>query len=236
MRKLIASEFLTLDGVMQGPGLADEDPSGGFRDGGWQLQRPDPAIGDFVTEGLAATGGLLLGRVTYEIFAGYWPFAPADNPLADVMNALPKFVVSTTLQEPLSWANSSLIAGDVPAAVARLKEDSGKDLRVIRKRYARADPHQARSRRRIPADGLPSGAGQREAPLPGRNSKDSAAAGREHHIGHRGGHSDLYADRQGRRRPITTRIGTTSTSTAKGLQRKTQLDVGAWRELAFMAL
>ena len=131
MRKLIVSEFLTLDGVMQGPGSADEDPSGGFRDGGWQLQRPDPVIGDFVTEGLAATGGLLLGRVTYEIFAGYWPFAPADNTLAEVMNALPKFVVSTTLQEPLAWANSTLIAGDVPAAIARLKEESGNDLRVI---------------------------------------------------------------------------------------------------------
>ncbi len=69
--------------------------------------------------------------MTYEIFAGYWPSAPADNPLAGIINALPKYVVSTTLREPLSWTNSTLIADDVPARIARLKEEDGQDLQVI---------------------------------------------------------------------------------------------------------
>lgn len=68
--------------------------------------------------------------MTYEIFAGYWPNAP-DDPMAETMNSLPKYVVSTTLQEPLEWTNSHLIKGDVAKEVARLKEEPGKDLRVI---------------------------------------------------------------------------------------------------------
>ncbi len=131
MRKLIVSEFLSLDGVMQSPEYPDEDPSGGFEHGGWQQPYYDEVFGGFVTQGLETTGGLLLGRVTYEIFAGYWPSAPADNPLAGIINALPKYVVSTTLREPLSWANSTLIADDVPTRIARLKEEDGQDLRVI---------------------------------------------------------------------------------------------------------
>ena len=131
MRKLIVGEFLSLDGVMQAPGGPDEDPSGGFEHGGWQQQYSDEAFGRFVTKGLETTGGLLLGRVTYEIFAGYWPSAPPDNPLAGIINALPKYVVSTTLREPLSWTNSTLIADDVPARIAQLKEEDGQDLRVI---------------------------------------------------------------------------------------------------------
>jgi dihydrofolate reductase len=131
MRKLIVSEFLSLDGVMQSPGGPDEDPSGGFEHGGWQQQYFDEVFGRFVTKGLETTGGLLLGRVTYEIFARYWPSAPADNPLAGIINALPKYVVSTTLREPLSWTKSTLIADAVPARIARLKEEDGRDLRVI---------------------------------------------------------------------------------------------------------
>jgi dihydrofolate reductase len=131
MRKVIVSEFLTLDGVMQAPGLPDEDRSGGFEHGGWQVALMDDEAGAAVTEGLEATGGLLLGRVTYEIFAGFWPNAPADEPLAGTINSLPKYVVSTTLREPLPWNNSHLISGDVAREIAGLKEQSGEDLRVI---------------------------------------------------------------------------------------------------------
>ncbi len=131
MRRLIVSEFLSLDGVMQAPGGQDEDRTGGFEHGGWQQQYSDEVFGGFITQEFERTGGLLLGRVTYDIFAGYWPSAPADNPLAATMNALPKYVVSTTLREPLSWTNSALIADDVRLRVARLKEEDGQDLRVI---------------------------------------------------------------------------------------------------------
>ena len=131
MRKVIVSEFLTLDGVTQAPGLPDEDRSGGFVHGGWQVPLMDEEAGSAITEGLAATGGLLLGRVTYGIFAGYWPNAPADEPLAQTINSLPKYVVSTTLREPLPWNNSHLIKGDVAKEVNKLKQEPGKDLRVI---------------------------------------------------------------------------------------------------------
>jgi len=131
MRKVIVSEFLTLDGVMQAPGLPDEDRSGGFEHGGWQMPLMDEEAGSVITEGLAATGGLLLWRVTYEIFSGFWPNAPADDLLAQTINSLPKYVVSTTLRQPLEWNNSHLINGDVPNEVAKLKEEPGKDLQVI---------------------------------------------------------------------------------------------------------
>jgi dihydrofolate reductase len=131
MRNVIVSEFLTLDGVMQAPGGAEEDPSGGFQHGGWQMPYFDDAAGAAVGETMDATGGLLLGRRTYEIFAAYWPTAPADDPFAAVLNSLPKYVASTTLEEPLAWNNSRLIKGDLAGAVAKLKEEPGKDLQVI---------------------------------------------------------------------------------------------------------
>jgi dihydrofolate reductase len=131
MRKLVVSEFLTLDGVMQAPGLPDEDRSGGFQHGGWWIQYSDDIAGKAITEALAATSGLLLGRRTYEVFAGYWPSAPADDPLASTINSLPKYVVSTTLEEPLGWSNSQLIKGDVAEEVAKLKQEPGEELQVI---------------------------------------------------------------------------------------------------------
>ena len=91
----------------------------------------DDAAGDAVSKGFEAAGGLLLGRTTYEIFAPYWPNQPADAPFAAQMNEMPKYVASTTLEEPLEWNNSSLLKGDVAEAVARLKEQPGKDLMVI---------------------------------------------------------------------------------------------------------
>jgi dihydrofolate reductase len=131
MRKVVVSEFLTVDGVMQGPGGPDEDREGGFQEGGWQLPYFDEAGGAAVAKGLAQTGGLLLGRKTYEIFAAYWPNQPAGDPFADILNNVPKHVASTTLEEPLKWNNSTLIHGDIAAGVAELKRQPGDDLMVI---------------------------------------------------------------------------------------------------------
>jgi dihydrofolate reductase len=131
MRKIIVSEFLTLDGVMQAPGSPDEDRSGGFDRGGWQLGYFDDALGSAVMGGLAETGGFLLGRNTYEIFAAHWPKQPPEDPLAGTFNDTPKYVVSKTLKEPLGWQNSTLIRGDVAAGIAKLKAGNGKDIQVI---------------------------------------------------------------------------------------------------------
>ena len=131
MPKIVVSEFVTLDGVMQGPGDPDEDRSGGFDRGGWQLPYFDETFGEYVMGGMAAAGGFLLGRRTYETFAAFWPNQPADDPLAGTMNAMPKFVVSTTLEEPLAWENSTLIRDDVPGAIAALRQGAGKDIQVI---------------------------------------------------------------------------------------------------------
>jgi dihydrofolate reductase len=126
MRKVIVSEFLSLDGVMQAPGNTDE----GFQYGGWQIPYFDDVMGTVVDKGLKAAGGLLLGRRTYDHFAGYWPSAPEEQE-PELMNDLPKFVASTTLKEPLTWNNSALLKGDVAGDVAELKERSGGYLIVL---------------------------------------------------------------------------------------------------------
>lgn len=131
MSRIVVSEFLTLDGVMQAPGDSDEDREGGFKQGGWQMPFNDDVLGEAVDKGFRAAGGLLFGRTTYEIFAGYWPNQSADNPFAVMLNDLPKYVASTTLEEPLKWNNSTLIKGEVAQGVAELKQQPGKDLFVI---------------------------------------------------------------------------------------------------------
>jgi dihydrofolate reductase len=132
MRKLIVNEFMTLDGVMQAPGGAEEDTSGGFKHGGWQMPYADDVFAKSVIEGMTEAGGFLLGRRTYEIFAAYWPNAPEEEQSVAVpLNDLPKYVASATLTEPLEWQNSTLLKGDVADAVAALKRESGKDIHVI---------------------------------------------------------------------------------------------------------
>jgi len=131
MRKLIVSEFLSLDGVMQAPGEPDEDRSGGFAHGGWQRPYFDETFLGIVSESMAETGGFVFGRRTYEIMAAHWPFQPDDDPFAPTLNGLPKYVASTTLSEPLEWQNSTLLQGDVAKAVAELKEQPGKNLVVL---------------------------------------------------------------------------------------------------------
>ena len=133
MRKLIVNEFLSLDGVAQAPGGADEDPSGGFVHGGWHMRyMEDEAAQKWVLGGILDAGGFLLGRRTYEIFAAYWPNAPEEEQvIAEPLNTKPKFVASTTLTEPLDWQSSTLLDGDVAAAVAALKQEGDAELHVI---------------------------------------------------------------------------------------------------------
>jgi len=128
-RKLIVSEFLTLDGVMQAPGAVDEDREGGFKHGGWQDGLFDDVLGDAIGEIFNETDALLLGRKTYELFADFWP--KADDAFAAVMNGMPKYVASSTLTEPLAWQNTTLLTGDVAKAVAALKDETGKGIQVI---------------------------------------------------------------------------------------------------------
>jgi dihydrofolate reductase len=133
MRKVIVNEFMSLDGVAQAPGGEDEDTSNGFAHGGWHMRyMEDEAARRWVLGSIAEAGGFLLGRRTYEIFASYWPSAPEEERvIAEPLNTKPKYVVSTTLVDPLAWQNSTLVEGEVAAAVAALKEGDGGDLHVI---------------------------------------------------------------------------------------------------------
>jgi len=132
MRKVIANEWMSLDGVVQAPSYADEDVTGGFGHGGWHARYFDDLSMNWVIENVRGAGGYLLGRGTYEIFAAHWPNAPQEQQmLAGPLNALPKYVASTTLEEPLGWPNSTLLRGDLGAAVRALKAEEGKDLHVI---------------------------------------------------------------------------------------------------------
>ncbi|MEZ5651283.1 MAG: dihydrofolate reductase family protein [Burkholderiaceae bacterium] len=130
MRKLIAATFVSLDGIMQAPGGPDEDPSGGFTFGGWTFAYFDDAM-DLSAAGFDAPGReLVLGRRTYEIFEAYWPYQPADHPIAASFNATRKHVASRTLKS-LDWHNATLLGDDVTAAIAALKATAGPDLQVI---------------------------------------------------------------------------------------------------------
>jgi dihydrofolate reductase len=130
MRELIVQSFVTLDGVMQAPGRADEDTRDGFEHGGWGAPYGDEVMGRVMGERMARPGALLLGRRTYEDFASYWP-KQTDNPFTPLLNERVKYVASTTLKEPLPWVNSKLLQGDVAEAVARLKEQGDEDLAVL---------------------------------------------------------------------------------------------------------
>ncbi len=132
MRRIVVSEFLTLDGVMQGPGSPDEDREGGFEHGGWHMPfAEDEAQMKAIGDAMAATDAYLFGRKTYEIMAAHWPNQPDTDMFAAVLNPRPKYVVSRTLREPLPWQNSTLISGDVVERIAELKREAGKDISVL---------------------------------------------------------------------------------------------------------
>jgi dihydrofolate reductase len=129
MATLVVGTFLTLDGVMPGPGGPDEDRSGGFGHGGWSVGYWDDAMGQMITEWTARADALLLGRRIYEIFVAHWPQVPEEDPVGAVLNGVPKYVASTTLMTA-EWSNSTLLEGKVPTAVAALKEERSGEIQV----------------------------------------------------------------------------------------------------------
>jgi dihydrofolate reductase len=130
MSKLVVGTFVTLDGVMQAPGGADEDRDGGFEHGGWLVPYFDEEFLGIMTEWTKRAGAFLLGRKTYEIFAASWPRStdPADE-IATALNTRPKFVASRTLDEA-TWNNTHLIKGDAAEEVAKLKAQDGGEIQV----------------------------------------------------------------------------------------------------------
>jgi dihydrofolate reductase len=131
MGKVVVVENVTLDGVMQAPGGADEDLRGGFRHGGWAGPYADRVMAETMGKGMAEDGGMLFGRRTYEQFQAFWSKQADGNPFTEVLNRKPKYVASRTLAEPLPWENSFLLKGDATDAVAALKHDVVGDLVVL---------------------------------------------------------------------------------------------------------
>ena len=130
MGKIVVMESLSLDGVMQSPGRADEDRRGDFAHGGWAPPYRDAVMGGIMAGGMADVGPLLFGRRTYEDFYKVWP-GRTDNPFTAVLDNAHKYVVSTTLSDPLPWMNSTLLKGDARQSVRRLKEQSDKDILLM---------------------------------------------------------------------------------------------------------
>jgi len=131
MARLRVQNNLTLDGVMQAPGSADEDRRDGFEYGGWAQPYFDPVMAEAAGESMSQGGAMLFGRRTYEQFASFWPNQPDDDPFAKVLNGAQKYVASTTLEEPLPWANSTLLTGDVAEAVTKLKGELDTHLVIL---------------------------------------------------------------------------------------------------------
>ena len=130
MAKLVSTLFVTLDGVYQAPGGPQEDTRGGFTHGGWSFTYGDEDFGRFVTEVFDRADAFLLGRRTYDIFAGYWPkVTDPANLIASRLNALPKYVVSSTLQAP-EWSGSTVLGGDLAKEVQYLKERTDGELQI----------------------------------------------------------------------------------------------------------
>lgn len=131
MGRIIVIENVSLDGVMQAPGGADEDTRGGFAHGGWAGPYADEVAMREMSEGMAQGeqgGPLLFGRITYQQFEGFWPKQTDGNPFTPVLNAATKYVASTTLTEPLSWENSVLVGS---GELVELKEREPRDIGVL---------------------------------------------------------------------------------------------------------
>ena len=126
MRKIFVLTFITLDGVMQGPGGPTEDTSGDFTHGGWTVPYFDDFLGEVMTEQMSRPFDLLLGRKTYEIFASYWPHHPEEGA---GINEATKYVASNTLTKH-EWEKSVFLNGDVVEKIKKLKQEDGPDLQV----------------------------------------------------------------------------------------------------------
>ncbi len=130
MRKLIVLSFITLDGVMQAPGGPEEDPTGGFKYGGWVAGYFDDFLGKVMVGQMSKPFDLLLGRKTYEIFAAYWPYVKTSgDPIAAGINKAKKYVASKTLTK-LVWSNSELVKGDIAKEVKKLKKQDGPEIQA----------------------------------------------------------------------------------------------------------
>jgi dihydrofolate reductase len=128
--RLTATAFVTADGVMQSPGAPEEDPGDGFDLGGWLPPHFDDQTGQYMGNVLSQADAFLLGRFTYEAFAGYWPnVTDPANTAGVVLNKLPKYVVTSTLKE-LTWNNSQPINGEIVKEVAKLKQQPGRELQI----------------------------------------------------------------------------------------------------------
>ena len=130
--RIVVINHLTVDGVMQAPGRADEDTRDGFQHGGWAsaaINSPDPSIGEAMGARMAESDGLLLGRRTYEDLLASWN--AQGGPFKDALNNATKYVASTTLADPLPWPNTTVLDRDVPAAVAELRARPGRELHVL---------------------------------------------------------------------------------------------------------
>ena len=196
---IAADLFITLDGVYQAPGGRDEDPTDGFAFGGWQAPFGDAAIGASIMSSIQRTDALLLGRRTYDIFSSFWPFQPASDPIAAKFAAIPKYVVSRTLNDP-SWAGTTVLRD--AAAVGALRDEfdevhtwgSGELLRGLLAEGSPGSPEpvdvshrsrhrQAALRHRHRAKDLPSGqacAGIRcRGPRPRAGARRRCADGRD---------------------------------------------------------
>jgi dihydrofolate reductase len=129
--KLTSTTWISVDGVMQGLGAAEEDRRGGFERGGWAMPHADPEIEAALNEVYARADAFLFGRWTYEVFAGSWGTVPAmkDSAVGQALNTKPKYVVSTTLADP-EWAGTTVVSGDLAAAIGRLKAEGEGELLV----------------------------------------------------------------------------------------------------------
>jgi dihydrofolate reductase len=128
--RLTLTQFVTLDGVYQGPGSPEEDPSDGFTRGGWMVPHMEETFIRQAAAWLAGADALLFGRRTYEAFAEAWPqITDPDDPFTEQMNGLPKYVASQTLADA-TWSPSTILRGDIPAEVAQLKAQPGRELQL----------------------------------------------------------------------------------------------------------
>jgi dihydrofolate reductase len=131
MRSIAVTMWVTLDGVVQGPGRPDEDTRGGFTHGGWGQRYDDDVMGREMAKGMAKPGDMLFGRRTWQDFTTAWGRSTDGNPFTTRMNATAKYVVSRTLEDADAWQNSILLRGDAASTVAQLKAQSDRDLGIV---------------------------------------------------------------------------------------------------------